>query len=94
MITSLDEIWSTRPIFNPSEYVELLYTTRRNYLHDPTLFESMATDEKKKKLESLRLSVSKLETQKVMAKGNKAKMDSIQKLIDRFERDIKTLKTL
>ena len=56
----------------------------------------MATENKlkQKKLESLRLSISKLETQKTLSKGDKVKMDSIQRLIDRFEADIKTLKNL
>ena len=93
--TSLESIFQSRPNFDATQCFELLYdATRRHRLHDPTLFLEMATDEKKKKIESLRESISKLETQKVLAKGNKVKLDSIQRMIDRFEKDIKTLKSL
>lgn len=52
----------------------------------------MATDPLKKKLESLRTSISKLETQLVLAKGNKLMTDSINKMISRFQSDLKKLK--
>jgi hypothetical protein len=91
--TQFESILESRPSFDTPQ-VEIEFAIRRRSLaQDPILF-WMASDETKKKIESLRESISKLETQKTMAKGNKAKMDSIQRLIDRFEKDIKTLKTL
>jgi hypothetical protein len=93
--TSLETIFASRPSFDSTQCFELLYNaSRRSTLHDPTLFESMASDTTKKKIESLRESISKLETQKILAKGNKAKMDSILRMIARFEKDIETLKKL
>jgi hypothetical protein len=57
----------------------------------------MATPDKKqksKKIESLRESISKLESQKALFQGNKTQIYIIQKIIDRFEDDIRRIKTL
>ncbi len=54
----------------------------------------MASDPKKKKLESLRTSISNLETQLTLFKGNKAKIDSILRIKERLESDLKKIKEL
>ena len=94
VLTRLEDIFGSRPIFDASQCIELVYgIPRRSPLLDSNLL-GMASDDKKKKIESLRESISKLETQRTLAKGNKVKLDSIQRMIDRFEKDIKALKTL
>jgi hypothetical protein len=54
----------------------------------------MASDPKKKKLESLRTSIANLETQLTLFKGNTAKIDSIQRVINRFKAEIQKMKIL
>jgi hypothetical protein len=52
----------------------------------------MSSDDKKKKIQSLQLSISNLGNQKTLAKGNKRMLESIQRMIDRFEKDLEKLK--
>lgn len=94
MNTRLDSILDSRPTFDtPHIHFLFHYINRRIPTRDLTL-EWMATDDTKKKLESLRLTLSNLESQKTLAKseGNKRKVESIERLIARFKKDIETLK--
>jgi hypothetical protein len=96
METNLAKIFDSRKPLIPdsNECFEIIYSVpRRSPLVNPNLL-GMANTDKKKKLESLRESISKLETQRTLAKGNKAKLDSIDKLIERFKKDIQALKIL
>lgn len=96
MNTRLDSILNSRPSFD-SPHIHFLfhYINRRIHVRDLTL-KGMATDDKKKKLESLRTTLSNLETQKTLAtsEGNKRKVESIERMISRFQKDIDTLKKL